>query len=48
MILRYGDPEGGLFGHCSAYYAMVEAQGRGTLHCHMLVWLEENPSPQQL
>ena len=48
VILRYGDLEGGLFGHCSAYYAMVEAQGRGTLHCHMLVWLKGNPSPQQL
>ncbi|KAJ7340541.1 hypothetical protein DFH08DRAFT_617927, partial [Mycena albidolilacea] len=38
----------GLFGRCSAYYAMVEAQGRGTLHCHMLVWIEGNPSPQAL
>ncbi|KAF8143075.1 hypothetical protein K438DRAFT_2110948, partial [Mycena galopus ATCC 62051] len=38
----------GLFGHCSAYYGMVEAQGRGTLHCHMLVWIEDNPSPQEL
>ena len=27
VILRYGDPEGGLFGHCTAYYAMVESQG---------------------
>jgi hypothetical protein len=27
---------------------MVEAQGRGTLHCHMLIWLKGNPSPQDL
>ncbi|KAJ7130144.1 hypothetical protein C8R44DRAFT_614209, partial [Mycena epipterygia] len=38
----------GLFGDCTAYYGMVEAQGRGTLHCHMLVWLAGNPSPQDL
>jgi hypothetical protein len=29
----------GIFGQCIAYYGMVEAQGRGTLHCHMLIWL---------
>ncbi|KAJ7315564.1 hypothetical protein DFH08DRAFT_617235, partial [Mycena albidolilacea] len=38
----------GLFSRCNGYYAMVEAQGRGTLHCHMLVWLEGNPTPQEL
>ncbi|KAJ6579753.1 hypothetical protein B0H10DRAFT_1637725, partial [Mycena sp. CBHHK59/15] len=38
----------GLFGRCTAYYGMVEAQGRGTLHCHMLVWIAGNPSPQDL
>ena len=27
---------------------MVEAQGRGTLHCHMLLWIEGNPNPQDL
>ena len=26
-ILRYGDAEGGLFGKCSTYYGVVEAQG---------------------
>ena len=33
-----GDPVG-ILGHVSAYYGCVEAQGRGSLHCHMLVWL---------
>ncbi|KAJ7741070.1 hypothetical protein B0H16DRAFT_1215718, partial [Mycena metata] len=53
VILRY-DPASetslgnGLFGRCSGYYGMVEAQGRGTLHCHMLVWIEGNPTPQEL
>lgn len=47
VVLRYGKGNG-LFGKCSAYYGMVEAQGKGTLHCHMLIWLEGNPSPQEL
>ncbi|KAJ7720619.1 hypothetical protein B0H16DRAFT_1335995, partial [Mycena metata] len=53
IILRY-DPESqsatgnGLFGRCCGYYGMVEAQGRGTLHCHMLIWIEGNPTPQEL
>ncbi|KAI6002587.1 hypothetical protein F5J12DRAFT_722853, partial [Pisolithus orientalis] len=38
----------GLLGRCSVYYAMVEAQGCGTLHCHLLVWVEGNPDPNQL
>jgi hypothetical protein len=29
--------EGGVLGVVKAYYGCVEAQGRGTLHCHMLV-----------
>ena len=48
IILRYGRPGKGLFGKCKAYYGTVEAQGRGTLHCHMLIWLEGHPSPQKL
>ena len=40
VILRYGKNERGLYGYCTAYYATVEAQGKGTLHCHMLVWLK--------
>ncbi len=33
--------EGGILGPVSAYYGCVEAQGRGTLHCHMIVWLSD-------
>ncbi|KAG2744810.1 hypothetical protein P692DRAFT_201841410 [Suillus brevipes Sb2] len=36
IILKYKHGPG-VFGHCKAYYGMVEAQGRGTLHCHMLL-----------
>ncbi|KZT55184.1 hypothetical protein CALCODRAFT_406669, partial [Calocera cornea HHB12733] len=46
-VLRYGKGEG-LFGVCKGIYGMVEAQGRGTLHCHMLVWLEGHLNPQAM
>ncbi len=48
VILRHGREGKGLFGKCKAYYGTVEAQGRGTLHCHMLIWLEGHHSPQKL
>ncbi|KIK87389.1 hypothetical protein PAXRUDRAFT_152414, partial [Paxillus rubicundulus Ve08.2h10] len=38
----------GVYGNCKAYYGTVEVQGRGTLHCHMLLWIASNPSPQAL
>ncbi|ETV63687.1 hypothetical protein H257_19383 [Aphanomyces astaci] len=34
---------GGLFGHVKAYFGMVETQGRGTLHLHLLVWVYGAP-----
>lgn len=46
-IVRYRRGTG-LFGRCKAYYGMVEVQGRGTLHCHMLLWLGGSPNPQLL
>jgi hypothetical protein len=43
MILAYDpkqrDREGGALGIVTAYYGTVEAQGPGTLHCHMMVWV---------
>ena len=48
VILRHGRPERGLFGRCSAYFGTVEAQGRGTLHCHLLIWLDGHPNPQSM
>ncbi|KAJ7681094.1 hypothetical protein B0H17DRAFT_1161177 [Mycena rosella] len=30
------------------FYGCVEAQGRGTLHCHMLIWLEGGLNPNQI
>jgi len=34
------DIEGGILGLVKGYYGCVEAQGRGTLHCHMMIWLD--------
>jgi hypothetical protein len=48
IIVHYDKEGGGLFGVTETYYGMVEAQGRGTLHCHMLLWIQGNPSPQEL
>ena len=31
--------ETGILGVSKAYYGCVEAQGRGSLHCHMVVWV---------
>jgi hypothetical protein len=40
--------EGGILGVVKAYYGCVEAQGRGTLHCHMVVWLEGGLNPDEI
>ena len=38
----------GIFGLVSGYFGVVEAQGRGTLHLHLLVWLRNAPTPAQM
>lgn len=52
MLLGYDptqkDLTGGVLGLVKAHYRCVEAQGRGTLHCHMLVWLEGAPDPNKI
>ena len=47
-LLGYNQPNGGIFGHVSAYYGMTEEQGTGTLHNHMLVWLYNFKSASKL
>jgi len=37
-------PYRGLIGGLEAYFGMVETQGRGTLHIHMLIWLKGVPT----
>ena len=38
----------GILGIVKGYYGCVEAQGRGTLHCHMLIWIEGSLDPQEI
>ena len=40
--------EGGIFAVVKGYYGCVEAQGRGSLHCHMLIWLEGGLNPDEI
>lgn len=37
----------GILGIIEAYIGAVEAQGRGTLHLHMLLWLTGAPTPSE-
>ncbi|TFK65637.1 hypothetical protein BDN72DRAFT_871770 [Pluteus cervinus] len=45
---KHPDLTEGIFGKVSGYYGCVEAQGRGSLHCHMLVWLEDSLNPTEV
>ena len=38
----------GVFGRVTAYFGVVESQGRGTLHLHLLVWLKHSPSSDEM
>lgn len=40
--------ERGIFGRVSGYTGMIEAQGRGSLHLHALLWLEGSPSSSEM
>lgn len=45
-----GNPERkkGILGHVQAYVGTVETQGRGSLHLHMMLWLQDAPTAQQM
>jgi hypothetical protein len=38
----------GIFGRLESYYGMVEAQNRGSLHIHLVLWLHGAPPPDVL
>ena len=38
----------GIFGRVNAYFGVVEAQGRGSLHIHMLVWLKNAANADEM
>lgn len=40
--------EKGVLGSIKAYFGTVESQGRGSLHLHMLIWLDHDLAPSQL
>ena len=52
VVLGYNDDElnidGGILGTVKAHYGCVEAQGRGSLHCHMLIWMEGALNPDEI
>lgn len=39
---------GGVLGPAKAYFGTVENQGRGSLHLHLLIWLNHDFTPAQL
>jgi len=38
----------GIFGRIQSYVGTVESQGRGTLHLHMLVWIHDAPTSEEM
>ena len=38
----------GVLGHVQGYISVVESQNQGTLHLHMLMWIENTPSSGEL
>lgn len=38
----------GVLGVISAYFGVVEAQGRGNLHLHLLIWLQDQPNAEEI
>ena len=38
----------GIFGYVNGYFGVVEAQGRGSLHVHMLLWLKHAPNADEM
>lgn len=47
-VLCWDSEDPGWFGHSKGYYGTVEQQGRLTLHLHLLLWIENALSPQDI
>ena len=47
-VLGDGLDRRGLYGETAGYYGTVEQQGRLTLHLHMLVWIRNSLTPQEI
>lgn len=38
----------GIFGFVNGYFGVIEAQGRGSLHVHLLIWLKNAPNAEEM
>lgn len=47
-VLGVGSDHCGLYGDTAAYYGTVEQQGRLTLHLHLLLWIKNALTPQEI
>jgi hypothetical protein len=47
-VLGIGVDHDGLYGNTAGYYGTVEQQGRLTLHLHMILWIDNALSPQEI
>ena len=47
-LLCFNENMRGVYGDTVGYYGTVEQQGRLTLHMHMLIWIKNNLTPQEI
>ena len=47
-VLGVGIEHSGLYGNTAGYYGTVEHQEQLTLHLHMMLWIENALSPQEI
>jgi len=47
-VLGVGVEHPGIYGETNGYYGTVEQQGRLTLHLHLLLWIRNSLSPQEI
>ena len=45
---RSNESQMGVFGVVNGYFGVIKAQGRGSLHVHMLVWLKNAPNSDEM
>ena len=47
-VLGVGIEHSGLYGNTAGYYGTVEQPGQLTLHLHMMLWIENALTPQEI
>ena len=48
FVLGVGLDRPALYGDTAGYYGTVEQQGHLTLHLHMLLWIKNSLTPQEI